>query len=167
MNLALQLPAADAQQWLRLRQLRVQRARQSLAAAQAAEREAQQAVQARQQRIEAGQAQLDALTRHWAGAGCAGMPRWAAQVDAHRAALAERLERNEYALIDEAETLRQAQATVQQRRADLARAQAREDAVDATLQDRRRHLARSREQQAELDAEDARRLPLGGAACRA
>ena len=99
MNLALQLPARDAQQWLRLRQLRVQRARQALAGAQAPEREAQQAVQARQQRIEAGQA--------------------------------------------------------------------REDAVDATLQDRRRHLARSREHQAELDAEDASRLPPGAVACRA
>ncbi len=167
MNLALQLPARDAQQWLRLRQLRVQRARQALAGAQATEREAQQAVQARQQRIEAGQAQLDALTRHWTGAGCADMPRWAAQVDAHRAALAERLERDEYALIDESDSLRQAQATVQQRRAELARAQAREDAVDATLQDRRRHLARSREHQAELDAEDASRLPPGAVACRA
>lgn len=156
-HLHVTLPAADGRQWLRLRQLRVQRARQALAEAQAAERQAQQAIQARQALIDASRERLDALARHWGGPGSADMPRWGAQLAAHRAALSERLERDEYALLDEEEALTAASATVQQRRAELARAQAREDAVDATLQAQRRTTAQAREQQAELEAEDARR----------
>lgn len=152
------LPEADARQWLRLRQLRVQRARQALAQALAAEGAAQQALDHRQAHIDTGRDQLVALARHWGGAASADLPRWGDQLAAHRAALAERLERDEYALLDEQEAVDDARASVQQRRAELARAQAREDAVDATLQTQRRALLAVREQQAELDAEDARRV---------
>ena len=86
------------------------------------------------------------------------MPRWNGQLQAHRESLAERLERDEYALLDEREALEQAEARTAQRRAELARAQAREDAVDATLKDQRRHVLLAREQQAELEAEDAWRV---------
>lgn len=151
------LPDAHARQWLRLRQLRVQRARQALAQALAAESTARQALDRRQALIDASRDQLAALARHWGGAGSVDLPRWGDQLAAHRASLDERLERDEYALLDEQEALDEARTTVQQRRADLARAQAREDAVDATLQTQRRALAMAREQGAELDAEDARR----------
>jgi len=149
------LSRADGRQWLRLRQLRVQRARQALAQAQAEEAQARAVVQDREAAIEQGRAQLDALARHWGGAGSVDMPRWNGQVQAHRESLAERLERDEYALLDEREALEQAEARTGQRRAELARAQAREDAVDATLKDQRRQLLTAREQQAELEAEDA------------
>lgn len=153
------LADADARQWLRLRQLRVQRAREALARAQAAEVEALAAVEDREVRIEQGRENLAALARHWGGPGSADMPRWGGQVVAYREALAERLERDEYALIDEQEALQQARAAVRERRAELARAQAREAAVDATLKDQRRELLLARDRQAELDAEDAwRRL---------
>ncbi|HEY8878603.1 MAG TPA: hypothetical protein VIN03_13635 [Roseateles sp.] len=153
--MSVSLSRADGRQWLRLRQLRVQRARQALAQAQAEEAQARAVVQDREAAIEQGRAQLDALARHWGGAGSVDMPRWNGQVQAHRESLAERLERDEYALLDEREALEQAEARTGQRRAELARAQAREDAVDATLKDQRRQLLTAREQQAELEAEDA------------
>jgi hypothetical protein len=157
MSSAALLPQAHARQWLRLRQLRVQRARQALARAQAEEGQARAAVNAREVQIEQGRARLTGLLSHWGGPGSADMPRWCAQVQAHREALAERLERDEYALLDERETLEQAQGVVRERRADLARAESREAAVEATLKDQRRQARQAHEQQAELEAEDAGR----------
>jgi hypothetical protein len=149
------LTLSEGRQWLRLRQLRVERARQALAQAQAEERQALAAVEAREARIQQGRTLIVELAFHWGGAGSADMPRWVHQVQAHGEALAERLERDEYALLDEREALEQAEGVVRQRRVDLARAQAREDAVDATLKDQRRQTRQGREQQAELEAEDA------------
>ena len=145
----------DGRQWLRLRQLRVTRARVALAAAQDQECRALAVVTEREDRIAQGRMRLSALALHWGGPGSVDMPRWGQQLQAHRDAVAERLERDEYALLDEQETLEQARAVVAQRRAELARAQARETAVDATLKDQRRVLLLAREQQAELEAEDA------------
>lgn len=155
--MSLALSAADARQWLRLRQLRVQRARRALAQAQAEQARAQAVVDEREARIAHHRACVEELAQHWSGPGSVDLPRWGDQLKLHREALADRLERDEYALLEERETLEQAQAAVAQRRAELARAQAREDAVDATLKDQRRHQLQAREQQAELDAEDARR----------
>lgn len=152
-----QLSDTDARQWLRLRQLRVQRARQALAQAQAEEGQARAVIQDREARIEQGRARLDELALHWGGPGSADMPRWGGQLKAHREALAERLERDEYALLDEREALEQAEGFVRQRRTELTRAQAREDAVDATLKDQRRQTSQARERRAELEAEDAYR----------
>lgn len=151
------LSAADGRQWLRLRQLRVQRARQALALAQAEAARARGVVEDRERRIHAGRAQLDALAQHWGTTGTADMPRWGGQVKAHRESLAERLERDEYALLDEQEALAQAEARVRERRTELTRAEAREQAVDATLKDQRRQDLQARDQQAELDAEEATR----------
>ena len=154
------LSDADGRQWLRLRQLRVQRAREALTQAQREEAQARAVVQDREARIDQGRTLISALARHWGGEGCIDMPRWGEQLQAHREALAERLERDEYALLDEQESLSGAQATVRQRRAELVRAEAREAAVDATLKDQRRQASRAHEQRAELEAEDAcRALP--------
>jgi len=151
------LSDTDARQWLRLRQLRVQRAREALTQAQREEAQAQAVVADREQRVEQGRALVNELGRHWGGEGCVGMPRWGERVQAHREALTERLERDEYALIDEQDALAQARSTVRQRRAELARAEAREAAVDATLKDQRRQVNQAREQRAELEAEDVGR----------
>ena len=158
MNTALMLSDTDARQWLRLRQLRVQRAREALTQAQREEAQAQAVVADREQRVEQGRALVNELARHWGGEGCVGMPRWGERVQAHREVLTERLERDEYALIDEQDALAQARSTVRQRRAELARAEAREAAVDATLKDQRRQANQAREQRAELEAEDAGRV---------
>ncbi|RZA10474.1 MAG: hypothetical protein EOP93_24735 [Lysobacteraceae bacterium] len=149
------LSDADARQWLRLRQLRVQRARQALVQAQTEARQAHAAVEDREARIQQGRTLIVELAWHWGGAGSADMPRWVHQVRAHGEALAERLERDEYALLDERETLEKAEDLVRQRRTELARAQAREDAVDATLKDQRREIQQAGEQLAELETEDA------------
>lgn len=148
------LTDADARQWLRLRQLRVQRARQALARALDAEREARAAVDACELRIARGRARLGALAQHWGRAGSADMPRWNAQLQAHRDLLAEQLERDEYALLDDREALATVQADVARCRGELARAQARESAVDATISDQRRQRLQAREQSAELEAEE-------------
>ena len=151
------LSAADGRQWLRLRQLRVQRARQALAVAEGQAAQARAVVEDREVRIEQGRTRLADLAQHWGGPGSADMPRWGDQLKAHRESLAERLERDEYALLDEQELLEKAEAVVRERRAEMARAQAREAAVDATLKDQRRDLLLARDQQAELEAEDAYR----------
>jgi hypothetical protein len=152
------LSDTDARQWLRLRQLRVQRAREALTQAQREEAQARAAVEERELRVEQGRSAIAELARHWGGEGCVAMPRWGERVQAHREALGERLERDEYALIDEQDALAGAQAHVRQRRAELARAEAREAAVDATLKDQRRNANQVREQRAELEAEDACRV---------
>lgn len=152
------LSPAEGRQWLRLRQLRVRRAREALAQAISACGTAQAAVNHRQDRITQSRDRLAALAQHWCGAGSVDMPRWAQQVKAYRQAMEEQLDRDEYALIEEHEALEAAQAVVIRQRAELARAQAREDAVDATLKDQRQRLAQAREQQSELDTEDARRV---------
>lgn len=157
MTAPLALRPAEGRQWLRLRELRVQRARRALADAVAAERTARDAVEQGRQLVDAGRQRLDELARQWSGSGCVDLPRWGGQLIAHRAALEERLERDEYALLEAQEALQARQAAVQQRQAELARAQARADAVDATLQTQRRERAREHEQRAELDTEDARR----------
>lgn len=155
------ISTADGRQWLRLRQLRVQRAREAVSAALRDEAQARAAVADREARIDQGRDALDTLARHWGGEGCVALPRWNGQLQAHRDALAERLERDEYALIDEHAALERTQATVRQRRAELVRAEAREAAVDATLKDQRRQAAQAREQLAELEAEDACRAVHG------
>lgn len=157
MSRPLTLPDADARQWQRLRRLRVERARRALAQALDGEAAARAAVAAREAGVQRGRERLEALALHWGGAGSVDMPRWGQQVVAHREALAERLERDEYALIDEQAALDEALTLVRERRAELARAEAREAAVDATLKDQRRARQQAREQQAELDAEEAGR----------
>ncbi|MGM9482131.1 hypothetical protein ACS5PN_13165 [Roseateles sp. NT4] len=151
------LSTAEGRQWLRLRQLRVRRALQALQQAQSREMQARLAVDIREAAIDFGRTRLAELAQHWGGPGSVDMPRWGEQLKIHREVLADRLERDEYALLEEQETLEQAQTEVARCRTDLARAQAREDAVDATLKDQRRQDLQAREQQAELDAEDARR----------
>ena len=159
MSPTVNLPAADGRQWLRLRQLRVQRARHALQQAQQALHEAEAAAARREALIAESRDRLAALAQHWSGPGSADLPRWGSQVKAHREALEERLERDEYALLDENEAVAAARETCAQRRAELGRAQAREEAVDATLKNQRLQRSRAREHQAELDSEDARRAP--------
>ena len=57
------------------------------------------------------------------------MPRWAELVDAQRKKLSEALERAEYALVRDERELENAQDRLQQARAELTRAVAREDGI--------------------------------------
>jgi hypothetical protein len=150
MKLAWQAP------WLRLRSLRVERARSGVMQAEIAAIVARQLVDARHQAIERSRARLSALAHAWTAAD--ELPRWAGAVTAHRDALADRLERDEYALIDEERSLEEALDLVQQRRTALVRATARHEAVHLLVDEQRRELRVQRERLAEREQDDEQRV---------
>jgi len=151
---ALHRPLAWQSQWLRLRALRVERARGALRQAEQAEAAARASVEDRQRRIAEGRSALSSLARDWSGERSAGLPRWSAAVTAWRDALAERLERDEYELIDEERGLEEAVDELQRRRAELVRAMARQEAVDELVQQSRRETGRWRERLAEREQDE-------------
>ena len=147
----------EARQLVRLRNLRVQRARERCGQAQAeVEREAC-AVRDRQQLIERIQNEIDALAHAVVHRLAPRLPRWAGVASAQRERLADSLEREEYALVDDEHRLEEAQERLQQARAELTRALAREDAVRGLADEARRAHALVREQRAELEVEDQAR----------
>lgn len=152
----------EAQQLWRLRQLRVQRARDACAAAQAAVAQAQHAVHERQRRIAQWRRQIDTLALAVVNELAPRLPRWSGIVVAQRDKLADRLEREEYALIGDEHRLEQAQEAAQQARAELTRALAREDAVQGLVQQARRALGQARERRAEVELEDQRPVRAPG-----
>lgn len=154
-------PAAWEAQWLRLRALRVERARAALRTAEQAEAAARSAVDERQRRIVQGRDDLAALARGWSGPRSAALPRWNGAVTAWRDALVDRLERDEYALIDEERTLEEALDALQAARARLVRAMARQEAVGELVRQFRQQAAGLRERRAERELDDLRRLPGG------
>jgi chromosome segregation ATPase len=150
-----QLPTPrEAQQLWRLRKLRVQRARDACAAAQAAIAPARSAVQDRQRKIAQLRRDIDALGQAVVNRLAPQLPRWSGMVIAQRDKLADRLERDEYALIGEEHRLEEAQDAAQQANAELTRALAREDAVHGLVDQARRALRLARERRAEVELED-------------
>ncbi len=151
------LPAPrEAQQLVRLRTLRVQRAREACAAAAAAIAAAQQAVADRQRQINRVRAEQDALGRSMAEGFGGGLARWSRLLVVQRDKLADRLERDEYALVGDERQLEEAQEAAAQARAELTRALAREDAVRGLLGEAQKAVALLREQRAEAEQEDQR-----------
>jgi hypothetical protein len=146
--------------WLRLRALRVERARAAVLEADVAAAGARQVVDARQRAIAQGRGRLLNLAHGWSAADA--LPRWAGAVTAHRDALAERLERDEYALIDEEHALEEALDLAQQRRAALVRAMARQEAVQALVQRQRQSDRLALERRAEREHDDAWQPGAGG-----
>lgn len=151
-------------QLLRLRGLRVQRAREAVARAEAAVEQARAAVAARARQVQAHREQMVALADAVAYRLAADLPRWSAQVRARREHLADQLEREEYALIDDEEALERAQEQAQQARAELTRALAREDAVRGLVDDARRQRRLAADVKAEIEVEDQGRIPARVAA---
>ena len=154
----------EATQLQRLRTLRVERSRERCAQAQAEVERAAQAVRERRRRIERGQREIEALGRAMVHQLAPRLPRWAGIAGAQKEQLAERLEREEYALVDDEHQLEQAQERLQQARAELTRALAREDAVRGLAHETRRAHLQAREQRAERELEDQGRIPRGSAA---
>jgi hypothetical protein len=150
-------------QWLRVRALRVERARSAVAAAAQQVVAARQVVDERRQRIDGWRSDIETLARTWLLERPACLPRWAVQVARHRDHLAERLERDEYALIDDEHALEEAQDLLQQRRAALAQAMAREEAVTTLLDRQRKQAAGRQERLAEYEIEERRIGALEGA----
>ncbi|WP_280156086.1 hypothetical protein [Piscinibacter sp. XHJ-5] len=144
----------EAGQLQRLRTLRVERARERCGQAHADVERAAQAVRERQRRIERHQQEIEALSRAIVHQLAPRLPRWAGVAGAQKDHLAERLEREEYALVNDEHDLEQAQERLQQARAELTRALAREDAVRGLVHDSRRAHRQAREQRAERELED-------------
>jgi len=145
---------SDVRQLLRLRTLRVQRARERCADAQAAVERAAQAVRERQREIERSQRAIETLAHKVVHVLAPSLPRWVELATAERERLTDRLERDEYALIDDEHALEQAQEHLQQARAELTRALAREDAVRGLADEAQRAAVLAREQRVERELED-------------
>jgi hypothetical protein len=158
MNQKLPTPR-DAAQMLRLRSLRVQRAREACAKTRLEVEQAQAVVKERQHAIERSQRQMTELADAIVTTLAPDLPRLSGLIAANRERLADRLERDEYALIDDEHALEQAQERAQQAGAELTRALAREDAVRGLAKQARRAVLHAREQRAELEIEDQGRRP--------
>jgi hypothetical protein len=144
----------EAQQLLRLRSLRVGRARDGVRDAQAAVTAADRVVRERERAIQSGRDRIDALERALVGSLAPRLPRWSTMAVAQREALADRLERDEFGLIDDEHALEAAQEQLQQARAELTRALAREDAVRGLVDDTHRARRLVLESRAERELED-------------
>jgi flagellar biosynthesis chaperone FliJ len=147
----------EARQLCRLRGLRVQRARDQVARAQEQVELAAQAVRQRQQQVERVRGLVAALRQDIVGALAPTLPRWSRITVAQQERLDDQLERNEYELGNEERALEQAQENVQQARAELTRALAREDAVRGLAQQAQRAHLLERDRRAERDLDDQAR----------
>ena len=150
-----QLPKlSEARQLCKLRALRVQRAREGVAAAQAEVDAAQNQIITRQQRIEQVRRSVEDLQHAVVTSLAPSLPRWAGVTRAQQERLSEQLEREEYGLIQDERELEGAQEKLQQARAELTRALAREDVVRDLANQAKRAVLQNRERRAERDLED-------------
>jgi hypothetical protein len=150
----------EAQQLCKLRSLRVQRAREGVVQAQAEVDRAAEVVKERQRKIEHLRDSLEKLQNAVVTSLVPVLPRWSSVAAAQREKLADRLERDEYALIGDERNLEAAHEKLQAARAEVMRALAREDAVRGLANETKRAHALRREQRAELEIEDQGR-PTG------
>jgi hypothetical protein len=156
----------EAQQLVRLRGLRVQRARERVAQAQAEVALAAEAVRSRQQQIERVRRSIEELQHAIVTSLAPSLPRWSGVTGAQQERLADRLERDEYALIQDERNLEAVQERLQEARAELTRALAREDVVRDLAHQARRARVSDRERRAERDLEDQSRPVLAHAVGR-
>jgi hypothetical protein len=144
----------EARQLCRLRELRVKRAREGVVKAQAEVERAAAAVREQQRRIDGHRRDIDRLSHKVVHELAPHLPRWKEMVAAQQAALIDRLERAESALVDDEQELEQAQERLQQARAEVTRALAQEDAVRGIAREARRAQLADRERRAERELED-------------
>jgi len=147
-------PATHTAQLLRLRALRLERAHAASEAARRAHGDAAEQVMQRQQSIARARHALSTLAQAVVGHLAGTLPRWSETVQADRDRLDERLEREEYALIDDEQALEAALEAWQAARAEVARLTARHGAIDDLHRQALRHRALDRERRAERLAGD-------------
>ena len=148
------LSAREQRQWLALRAMRVERARDALRAARAHEAACERAVQDRRERIVVTRERIHELATAVVDRWAPTMSRWATTVQRHRDVLVDRLERDEYALIDDERKLEQAREQTRRCEAELARATNRESAVTDLVSAMRREHATRQELALEREVED-------------
>jgi hypothetical protein len=144
----------EARQLCKLRGLRVTRAREGVAKAAAEVEAARQQVESRQRDIDATRRSIESLQHDLVHSLAPDLPRWSDLAKAQLDRLADKLERAEYYLIEDEHKLESAQDSLQQARAELTRALAREDAVRGLEQQTRRAQHADRERRAERELEE-------------
>jgi len=150
-----QLPKlSEAKQLCKLRALRVQRAREGVAQAQVEVNNAMEAIARRQQQIERVRRAVEDLQHAVVTSLAPSLPRWSGVTQARQEKLSEQLEREEYGLIQDERDLEAAQEKLQQARAELTRALAREDVVRDLASQAKRAQTQHRERRAERELED-------------
>ncbi len=149
----------DAVQLHKLRILRVTQARERCADAGKQVTAAEIAVDQRQRLIQASRRAIGSLAQAVVTSLAPHLPRWNGIVHAERARLAERLERDEDALIGESRRLEASRQAAEQARGELARAMAREDVVRDLAQQARHARQLEVERRAEAEQEDQGRGP--------
>jgi hypothetical protein len=150
---------AEARQLQRLRALREDQARSARARAQQALDQAQQAVERRQQEVQQHRNGRADLAHHLVG-DAAALPRLGPYFGACREDLDDKLERAEYALIDDEELRDEAQQSLAQAHTAWQRSLARSDAASDLLDQAQQHHRQDREQRAERE-DPAPSLPPG------
>lgn len=150
-------PPKELAQLLRLRQVRVDAAQAAVNQQRAECEQAAAAVQARLLQIESDRRSVGVHAVYTVGRGADDLPRMAELFSAFRARLDDTLERNEYALVDDEETLEASEARLRERREHWMREQSRRDGVEEALQRSRRAVARHADVQAEHDTDELRR----------
>ena len=137
-----------------LRTLRVRRARQRLAGAMQEVAVAKLAVERRSAAIEGSERAIGLLADAVVGPLAQHLPRWNGMVQAERARLLDRLERDEDAMIGEARKLDEVQEALEQARIGLTRAIAREDVVRDLAQQAGAASAGAAERRVEIEQAD-------------
>ncbi len=151
----------EASQLLKLRGLRVQRAREGVAKAQEELQRVEESIRQKQRAVEAARVALEELQAALVTSLVPSLPRFGKMASDQRAFLAEKVERAEYALVLEEQNLEAAQEAVQAAKAELTRALAREDTVRDLARQTQRAFQAKREQKAEVDLEDLGRPQRG------
>lgn len=143
----------DAHQLKRLRALRERTALNALRQAEAEVRTAEAALQQRQQLMASLQGQRESLTQRIVRDCAPRLGRLASYASAAQEDLDDQLERTEYALIDDEETLSAARARAEEARRAWLRAVSQSGSADSLIGEARKAVLRARETR--LDREDA------------
>lgn len=144
----------EARQLVKLRGLRVQRAREGVAKAQEALHKVEESIRQRQRAVERTRTALENLQASVVTSLVPSLPRFGELAGRQRAYLAEMVERAAYALVEEERRLEGAQEALQAAKAELTRALAREDTVRDLARQAQRAFLAERERKAEVDLED-------------
>jgi hypothetical protein len=150
-------PPKELKQLLRLRQVRVEAAELKVREQRVALETAQAVVQARHESIAADR---DLVAKHLAstvGEAAHSLPRFAMYYSAFGEHLGEKLERNEYGLLDDQETLESNQSLLLEKRQLWLREQSREDGVKEALKRSKTAKAQKLESQTEDEVDEIKR----------
>lgn len=151
----------EARQLLKLRALRVQRAREGVAKAQEELARVEASIRQKQQQVQRARDALEQLQVDLVTTLVSSLPRFGQMAGTHRDRLAENVERAEYDLVLEEQKLEGAQEALQAARAELTRALAREDTVRDLARQTQKVFLAQREHKAEVDLEDLGRPQRG------